>query len=36
MSFRISSLPVEPFQSLFGLSDEERIVDIGLDCSGRP
>jgi hypothetical protein len=23
MSFRISSLPVEPFQSLFGLSDEE-------------
>jgi hypothetical protein len=23
MSFRISSLPVEPFQALFGLSDEE-------------
>jgi hypothetical protein len=25
MSFRISSLPIEPFQSLFGLSDEELV-----------
>jgi hypothetical protein len=26
MSFRISSLPVEPFQPLFGLSDEELLA----------
>ena len=26
MSFRVSSLPVEPFQALFGLSDEELLA----------
>ena len=26
MSFRISSLPVEPFQALFGLSDDELLI----------